>query len=121
MADNYEKLRESFDNAADQASQGKGKQRHACDNAFEDQLMCSAQRLLKDHPCGGLAYQVIKKTVESGRILKLYGVESARKELWGAMNYLAGMDIIYQEQEDTSKEELDLEEGVKDFLSYRDN
>lgn len=94
----YKKLAEVLQEALDQAQSGKGKERHATDNAYEDQLMCATQRLLKDHPCGGLAYQVIKKTVESGRLLKTKGKEAAQKELQGAINYLGGMHIIYEEE-----------------------
>jgi hypothetical protein len=97
----YEKLAEVLQEALDHSQLTKGKERHAHDGQpFEEQLMCATQRLLKDHPCGGLAYQVIKKTVESGRLLKTKGKEAAQKELQGAINYLGGMHIIYEEQGD---------------------
>lgn len=95
----YNILQREFDNALQQASAGKGKERHARGKEnFDDQVMCAVQRLLIDHPCGGLAYQVIKKTIESGRLFNDKGVDAAKKEIYGAMNYLGGMGIIYGEQ-----------------------
>lgn len=97
--DPYALLKQELDSALKQASGGKGKERHAKEGQnFEDQVMCEVQRLLMDHPCGGLAYQVIKKTIESGRLLNEKGVDSAKKEVYGAINYLGGMNIIYEEQ-----------------------
>jgi hypothetical protein len=111
--DEYSRLQEFFDRSLSQASKGKGKERHARDDEkFEEQLMCAAQRILVDHPCGGLAYQVIKKTVESGRLLKERGIEAARAELSGAANYLGGMDIIYSEQEEDPSIRLSFKDSV---------
>lgn len=85
--------------ALEQASGGKGKERHAKEGQrFEDQIMCVIQRILIDHPMGGLAYQVIKKTIESGRLFEQKGVDAAKAEIYGAINYLSGMNIIYEEQ-----------------------
>ena len=103
--DEYSSLKREFDNALEQASKGKGKERHAKkDENFEDQVMCAVQRLLIDHPVGGLAYQVIKKTIESGRLLNERGVDSAKNEIYGAMNYLGGVSIIYEEQREKDLE-----------------
>jgi hypothetical protein len=94
----YQALKNEFDNALQQAQGGKGKERHARENQyFEDQVMCQVQRLLIDHPLGGLAYQVIKKTIESGRLYNDKGIEAAIEEIYGAMNYLGGMSILYDE------------------------
>ena len=105
VIDEYGSLKNEFDNALEQASKGKGKERHAKkDENFEDQVMCAVQRLLIDHPVGGLAYQVIKKTIESGRLLNERGVDSAKNEIYGAMNYLGGVSIIYEEQREKDLE-----------------
>lgn len=87
----YATLTIVLEDAYDQARLGKGKERHAADNNFEDQVMCQVQRLLKDHPFGGLAYQVIKKTIEAGRLYQIKGPEEAYREILGAINYLGGM------------------------------
>ena len=106
--DQYESLRDEFENAIKQASGGKGKERHARKGQdFEDQVMCSVQRLLVDHPLGGLAYQVIKKTIESGRLYQDKGADNAVKEIYGAMNYLGGMNILYKELDEDKMNKLD--------------
>ncbi len=123
MSENYSKLRESFDNALEQASGGKGKERHAKeDQRFEDQVMCNTQRMLVDHPLGGLAYQVIKKTIESGRLYHDVGADAARAEIYGAMNYLGGMDIIYKENQEPQQQpqqEITLFSGYPHELGSR--
>lgn len=95
--DGYEFLRAEFAAAAEQASGGKGKERHANDLPFEDQPILAITRLLEGHPCGALAYQVIKKTIEAGRLVELRGVDAAVAELYGAMNYSAAMSIYLKE------------------------
>jgi hypothetical protein len=95
--DNYEKLKEILSSAHTQASAGKGAIRHANNNKYEDQVICVVQRLLKDHPFGGHAYQVIKKIIESGRLYKIKGKEAAFQEVLGAINYAAAMCILINE------------------------
>lgn len=93
----YDSLEMMLDRAYDQASAGKGKERHAVDNAFEDQIICEIQRMLKDHPCGYQAGQAIKKVVESGRLYRTTGAGAAVAEVLGAINYLAAMCIVMEE------------------------
>ena len=93
----YTSLRYVLDAAYDQASRGKGNERHATDNAFEDQLICQIQRILKGHPLAGQAFQVIKKTVEAGRLAHIKGPDAAESELLGAINYLSAMVILIRE------------------------
>jgi len=95
--DGYKELDEVFNDAYDSASIGKGKERHADDNNYEDQVICVVQRLLKDHPFGGQAFQVIKKTIEAGRLYKIKGKDAAYKEILGAINYAAAMGILIKE------------------------
>lgn len=100
----YKELKNKFDCALEQAQGGKGKERHAKEGQyFEDQVMCEVQRLLVDHPLGGLAYQVIKKTIESGRLYQNKGANAALEDVYGAMNYLGGMAILYEEMEENQK------------------
>ena len=93
----YGGLRGVLESAFIQASQGKGNERHATDNAFEDQLICQIQRMLKGHPLAGQAFQVIKKTVEAGRLAHIKGPDAAEAELLGAINYLSAMVILIRE------------------------
>lgn len=86
---NYALLKDVLDRAYEQASAGKGKERHAGGQAFEDQPMLVISELLDT--VDGMAFQVIKKTRE-GRGL---GKEAAIREFLGAINYLAGMVIYY--------------------------
>lgn len=99
LNDPYTSLAQVLDHAHAQASQGKGKERHANDNNYEDQVICVVGRLLKDHPFGAHAYQVIKKTIEAGRLYKIKGPEAAYNEMLGAINYAAAMNILIIEKD----------------------
>ena len=80
--------------AYEQASAGKGKERHACTGqAFENQLICEISRILKGHPFAFNAGQVIKKVTEAGRL----SPEAAKREYLGAINYIAAMIILTDE------------------------
>lgn len=98
--DLYESLNSVLDDACEQASKGKGAERHANNNKYEDQVICVVGRLLKDHPFGAHAYQVIKKTIEAGRLYKIKGPEAAYQEVLGAINYAAAMNILIKEGEE---------------------
>lgn len=78
--------------ALDQASKGKGKERHASEGeAYEDQIICEvARRVGLGYPLG----QAVKKIYESQRLIPQLGVQ----ELLGAMNYLAAAVIVMQER-----------------------
>lgn len=93
----YASLERTLADALDQAANGKGKERHAADNAFEDQVICAVQRLLMGHPFGYQAGQAIKKTVEAGRLFNIGKPDAAKAEALGAINYLAAMDIMVDE------------------------
>lgn len=94
----YASLDSVLSDAMTQASKTKGVERHANNNNYEDQVICVVQRLLKDHPFGGHAYQAIKKTIEAGRLLKIKGPEAAYQETLGAINYLSAMGILIKEE-----------------------
>jgi hypothetical protein len=97
--DDYYELESTLDDAYAQAASGKGKERHANDNPYEDQVICQVQRLLKDHPFGGHAYQVIKKTIEAGRLYNLGRKDEAYEEILGAINYNCATGILMREEE----------------------
>lgn len=86
----YDKLFRVLMAALDQAAAGKGKERHASDGvAFEDQPMSSINRTLNS--VDGFLYQAAKKAQESRRLPS----GRAQAEIYGAINYLAGVAIAY--------------------------
>lgn len=101
--DGYNVLRDVFASAVEQASGGKGKERHANGAPFVDQPILAITRLLTGHPCGALAFQSIKKTIEAGRLVELKGTDAAVAELMGAMNYIAAMVVYLEEQASKGK------------------
>ena len=88
---NYASLYDVLSRAYQQASSGKGNERHGQALPFEQQPMQSISGLLGTH--GGLLYQAVKKVQESQRLPH----DAAVFELLGAINYLAGA-VIYLEQ-----------------------
>lgn len=84
----YEKLADVLQRAFDQASAGKGKERHASDNVpFEAQPMSTINKQLGS--IDGFIYQAHKKSLEAKRLPD----GRAQAELLGAINYLAGAVI----------------------------
>ena len=95
---NYVLLEDELKEALLEASQGKGKERHSEENQpFSEQIICKIPKFLVHHPYGSLGFQAIKKTIESGRLLELYGKDAALREIDGAINYLATMKILIKE------------------------
>ena len=94
-ADNYTSLSNVLRRAYDQASSGKGQERHGQDLPFTKQPMQLIQDL-----CGeGFALgQAMKKMQESQRLPH----DAAIRELLGAINYIAGA-IIHKEKLQGSK------------------
>ena len=84
--ENYLVLHRVLHDALDQAASGKGKDRHAMGEPFEEQLMCLLARQLGPQ---GPAFQVCKKVVEACRLPYPAHV----REVLGAINYAAGMVI----------------------------
>ena len=86
----YESLYAELMGAYDQASKGKGKERHALkDEPFEKQKICEITRRV------GLGYplgQAIKKCEESLRL-----GDRGPAELYGAINYIAAALIVMKE------------------------
>jgi len=77
--------------ALNQAQSGKGKERHACDNPFEEQIIMIIERLDVGYQLG----QAIKKIAESKRL----DTNHAINELLGAINYIAAKIIHLKEGE----------------------
>jgi hypothetical protein len=96
----YDSLRRVLQGAADQASDGKGKERHADDEPFEQQKICVINRWLEGSPVAGALFQVVKKTVESSRLSD----SAAIHELQGAVNYLAAAIILLEERPEEKAE-----------------
>lgn len=88
----YEKLDDVLQRAYTQSSAGKGKDRHVKDEgqAFEDQPICSLQRI---YGTGYAFGQVGKKMEESMRLPK----EQAVAELLGAIVYIAAAVVVIEE------------------------
>lgn len=91
----YEILRTMLLKAYDQATSGKGLERHAQGRDFSDQPIFQIQELLGFNGYVGPAFQAIKKIQEgvnnysSGR----FDYAALEKELLGAINYIAAILI----------------------------
>jgi len=92
----YDTLALELQFALDQAKSGKGKERHADDEPFENQKICVITRWVKNSIAAPLLYQVIKKAAESARMEP----EHALHELDGVINYAAAAKIIIRESID---------------------
>jgi hypothetical protein len=97
----YQKLEKVLTDAMEQASRGKGKERHADDEPFENQKICVINRWIAGSPVAGALFQAVKKTVESSRL----SGERAINELRGAINYLAAAIILLEEKTPPESEE----------------
>lgn len=91
-AEGYEELARVLKDAHDQASAGKGKERHSKGEPFHLQRMQGISDLIGTD--GGMAYQVIKKVTEG---MQFQEYDRFERELLGAINYLAGI-IIYRKK-----------------------
>lgn len=83
----YECLADILDAALMQAASGKGAERHAGDRPFATQPMQEITRMVGiGFPLG----QAMKKAQEAGTMASRGQTDAARRELLGAINYLAG-------------------------------
>lgn len=82
----YESLADVLQRAFNQAARGKGKERHAKDQPFHEQVM---QVGAQHFGTGSLLFQAFKKAEESQRLPH----DRAMAELLGAIVYLAGAVI----------------------------
>lgn len=90
MVDGYKTLGDVLISAYNQASKGKGKERHSSGEEFEDQLICYLERRGHTFDTG----QACKKIDESLRL----SPNRAIHELLGAINYIAARIIVLQDQ-----------------------
>ncbi len=97
IASGYESLASVLDQALERAQGGKGKERHANGDPFEEQPIVAINDMIgSTHGC---LYQVIKKARESVRLKP----GAAVLELLDVINYAAAAVIILQREE--AKEE----------------
>lgn len=95
QAAGYERLAAVLASAFEQASVGKGKERHANALPFDQQPM---QTIARDHGIGFITGQARKKAEEALGMLARGEREAAVKELLGAIVYTAGAVIFIQDQ-----------------------
>lgn len=84
----YEQLAEVLDAALAQAQAGKGKERHAVGEPFQDQKIVQLCEWMGSTQ--GAVFQVSKKALESTRL----DDEAAERELLGAINYAAAAVLV---------------------------
>lgn len=99
--DRYLELARVLMDAMEQASGGKGMERHADGENFENQKICVINRWLQGSPIAGPLFQAVKKTVETSRMVP----DAAIRELYGAINYLVAGIILLEEYRDSMKDE----------------
>ena len=88
--DPYISLRYVLELAVDQAANGKGKERHANGEPFDQQKICKISRAVG---VGFALGQALKKAEESVRLDRNAGL----REILGAINYLAAAYIVLSE------------------------
>ena len=97
--DDYASLVEVMEDAVAQAQNGKGLERHANGEPFEDQKICRGAR---QFGIGGPLFQASKKIDEAHRMATSgnfkHGTERAVQELLGAINYIAAAVIVLREE-----------------------
>lgn len=91
MSGEYQELFHVLDEAYDQAARGKGKERHASEENFEEQPIMWIEKHFKSFQLG----QAVKKLHESQGL----PVDRAVRELLGAINYIAAR-VIYLRNKD---------------------
>ena len=94
---NYSELKRVLEMAYKQAAEGKGKERHANGEKFEDQPIMT---IAKGHGLGYQTGQAAKKLQEAHTLLKLRGKHAAIQEILGAINYAAAAVLLIEQMED---------------------
>lgn len=96
----YGSLQRVLDLALEQASAGKGKERHATTQGvfrpFHEQPICSIGRMT------GVGYN-IGQAMKKGHEACELPTERAKTELLGAINYLAAAYILMEERDETNE------------------
>ena len=89
--------------AFDQASQGKGRERHSDGEPFEQQICC---QITRRHGLAFATGQAAKKLDEVHRLLRDKGPDAAIAECLGAINYAAAAVIVLQEEVERTQGKL---------------
>jgi len=92
VVDHYAPLRRVLDLALEQARSGKGAQRHGQGQPFDKQPMMEIGRMIGGP--AGCFHQAMKKTQEASRMEP----DAAKREILGAINYLAGAYLLLDEK-----------------------
>jgi hypothetical protein len=93
--DGYDSLRAVLAQAVEQASGGKGKERHSTGQPFDQQPICQGGRRFG---INGLVYQCWKKSHEVPVLMAMDdGNARAVRELLGVINYAAAAILVLQE------------------------
>ena len=95
--DKYSELHRVLMMAYDQATNGKGKERHANGERFEDQPIMT---IAKGHGMGYQTGQAAKKLQEAHKLLAIRGKDAAIREILGAINYAAAAVLLIEQMED---------------------
>ena len=95
--DNYSELKRVLEMAYSQAAEGKGKERHANGEKFEDQPIMT---IAKGHGLGYQTGQAAKKLQEAHTLLKLRGKHAAIQEILGAINYAAAAVLLIEQMDE---------------------
>lgn len=93
--DGYSALREVLDSAYDQASRGKGKERHANGKPFDKQPVLEMTRMVG---VGGPVFQAMKKAQEAAGMANRGEIDAAIRELLGTIVYAAAAVVYLKEQ-----------------------
>lgn len=99
IAKMYAPLRRVLDEAYNQASLGKGRERHANDRPFTHQPIMEITRM---HGIGFVTGQASKKAQEAVGMMSRGEYEAAHRELLGAIVYLAAACMRVNEVADES-------------------
>lgn len=114
MNENYRVLKDVLDAAFHQASEGKGAERHGNggDIDFSEQPMQVISELLETE--AGMAYQAIKKIREARKFPEF---ERQKRELLGAIVYVAGMIIYLQRIDSIRRADADFDNAAQQLES----
>jgi hypothetical protein len=82
--------------ALEQASAGKGRDRHSDDKPFLEQPIMEIARMLNG--TGGHAYQIMKKAQEASRMVARGQHDAAVAEYLGVINYAAAAVLLIRER-----------------------
>lgn len=93
----YKELDRVLKSAFAQAADGKGRERHANEKAFQDQPILAITRMVGH---GGHIYQIMKKAQEAGGMANRKEYERAIAELYGVIIYSAAAVLYMEEQAD---------------------